>query len=160
MFAEDIISDSSVELSCSYTRFNSADGGVALNVLNNAAVVVRGKARLTEFVSLPTAFISRLGPSSPPRAMVTHWQSLSMSTPPDSDGDVRLIGQIDNQIFKPDVEVGAGGVVIKNEDEISSIVAAMLGSIYAIDMQGKNGFFVQNAVGPPFGGKCPVRQPV
>lgn len=91
--------------------------------------------------------------------MVTSWQSLALSEA-DADGAVRILGQIDNQTFNPDVTISAGAVSIANEQTLSGVLADMLGSIYAINMQGQNGLFVQNAVGPPYGGDCPFKQNV
>ncbi|MDR6384009.1 hypothetical protein [Paraburkholderia caribensis] len=159
-FAEDIVIPDSVSLNCSYKRFDSKDGKVKINVLDNAAVIVRGKARLTNFMSLPTAILNRVGPdSTPPRTMITSWQTLRLSdaTP---NGTVRFIGQVDNQTFDADVEVGLGAVTVNNEQALSKILQDILGSIYLINIQGQNGFFVQNAIGPPFGGNCPFKKNV
>lgn len=157
LFAEDIVTSSALKLQCLYKRFDSTDGKVRLNVLNNAAVVLRGKARLTSFVSLPTALLTRLGPESvPPRQMVTAWQAFAMSEP-DANGLVDVIAQIDNQTFNPTVDIGTGSVNITNEADLTRLRADMLGSIYTVNMQLQNGLFIQNAVGPAYGGDCPFK---
>jgi hypothetical protein len=159
-FAEDIIVPDTISLQCLYKRFDSLDRKVSVNVLNNAAVVLRGKARLTQFVSIPTAILTRLGPdSTPPRTMVTSWQALATSEP-DANGMVKVLAQVDNQTFDPDVTISKGAVPVNNEQELSGVLDDILGSIYVINMQGTNGLFVQNAVGPPFGGDCPFKQNV
>ena len=160
LFAEDIIAPDALKLQCLYRRFDSLDGKVSINVLNNAAVVLRGKARLTQFVSLPTALLTRLGPVSiPPRPMVTAWQAVSLSQR-DSAGNARILDQLDNQTFKPAVDVSTGDVTVTNEAVLASALADMLDSIYLISIQGQNGLFVQNAVGPPYGGDCPLKKVV
>ncbi len=161
LFVEDIVSPESVALDCSYKRFDSGDGQVKVNVLTNAAVVLRAKARLTDYVALPVALLSRFGPEAEgePVKMATTFQAFAMSAPA-ADGSVRILAQIDNQIFKPEVTTSAGTVVINNLDALQGRHQRLLSSVYAIEMQAKNGMFIRNTVGPPFGGGCPVQKPV
>jgi len=158
LFAEDILSSPDVTLQCSYTRYESQDGKVKLNVLNNAAVILRANARLTDYVGLPTALLTRVGPeSTPARKMVTTWQAFRLDSAI-TDGKRRVFAQIDNQIFRPSIQVGVGSVTILNEIEMEATLANMLSSLYVVNMQAQNGFFIQNAVGPAFGGACPLKQ--
>lgn len=161
LFAEDIITLESLKLQCTYKRFDSGDKRVKLNVLSYAAVVLRGDARLPQFVDLPTALINRLGPESqPPRTIKSAWVAYSGFEPAkDAEGKFRFLGQLDYEIFRPEVDVSAGTVVVRNEAQMARLRADMLASLYSINMQAKNGVFVQNLVGPPFGGECPLTQP-
>ncbi|RKR25795.1 hypothetical protein C8C93_1019 [Acidovorax sp. 93] len=160
LFVEDIVAPESVTLDCSYKRFDSGDGQVKVNVLTNAAVVMRAKARLTEYVALPVALLSRFGPEADgePLKMSTTFQAFAMSAPA-ADGFVRVLAQLDNQIFRPEVTASAGTVAITNLDALQAKHQRLLSSVYAIEMQAKNGMFIRNTVGPPFGGNCPVQKP-
>lgn len=159
LFVEDIVAPESVALDCSYKRFDSGDGQVKVNVLTNAAVVLRAKARLTDYVALPVALLSRFGPEpeGEPMKMTTTFQAFAMSAPA-ADGSVRVLAQIDNQIFRPEVTTSPGSVTIENLASLQARLQRMLGSVYSIEMQAKNGIFVRNTVGPPFGGNCQVQK--
>jgi hypothetical protein len=160
LFVEDILIGTDVQLRCLYTTYGTPDGKIRLNVLRNAAVVLTGNARLTSHVGLNTAILSRLGPiSNPARPIVTKWQSISLKEDAKTD-TARIIAQIDNQIFSPDVTVDVGGVRISNEDQQRSVLQDMLHSVYAVDIQADNGMVVKNTVGPPYGEKCPFTIPV
>ena len=78
---------------------------------------------------------------------------------PAADGFVRVLAQLDNQIFRPEVTASAGTVAITNLDALQAKHQRLLSSVYAIEMQAKNGMFIRNTVGPPFGGNCPVQKP-
>jgi hypothetical protein len=157
LFLEDIVTADSVKLECSYKRFDTSDHQVKINVLTNAAVVLRGHARLTDYVSLPTAILSRFGPEPKgPLRMVTTFQGFAM-TPVGADGTVKVLAQIDNQIFVPDVSIGVGTIVVNNLEDLTRLRQGILSSVYSIGMQAKNGLFIQNVVGPPYGGDCPLQ---
>ncbi|MCX4175641.1 MULTISPECIES: hypothetical protein [Paraburkholderia] len=157
LFADDIVTADTVKLDCSYKRYDTADHKVKLNVLTNAAVVVRGRARLTEYVSLPTAILSRFGPEpNAPMQMVTAFQAFAMSAV-GADGTSRIVAQVDNVIFTPDVSIATGTITINNLSEMTIQRQNLLASVYGIGIQAKNGMFTQNTVGPPYGGDCPLQ---
>lgn len=160
LFAEDILTDSDVQLKCLYTRYDTPDGNVGINVVTNAAIMLTGKARLLSHVGLRTAILSRLGPlSTPPRSMTTSWQALALK--PDVASDTAIVfAQLDNQTFSPDVSVDNGGVRIANEAQLRQVLQDILRSVYAVEIQADNGMIIKNTVGPPFGGKCPFSERV
>lgn len=160
LFLEDVILPESLKLQCSYQRFDSKDGKVKLNVLNDAAVILRGSARLTDYIGLQNAFLGRVEPETvPPRKVYTSWQAFSASQPA-SDRTVRIFAQLDNQKFGPEVSIGESTVVVTNESDMVRLMSSMLNSIYLVNMQAKSGMFIQNSVGPPFGGDCPLKMAV
>ena len=160
LFLEDVILPDSLKLQCSYQRFDSKDGKVRLNVLNDAAVILRGNARLTDYIGLQNAFLGRVEPETiPPRKVYSTWQAFSASQPA-ADKTVRILAQLDNQKFGPEVSIGDSTVIVTNESDMIKLMNSMLNSIYLVNMQAKSGVFIQNSVGPPFGGDCPLKMPV
>jgi hypothetical protein len=161
LFLEDVLLPDSVELSCSYQRVSSQNGKVHLDVLNNASVVLRGRARLLNHVGLQSAVLSRFGPdSTPPRKMVTSWQAYALAPTVAADGTSKLLAQLDNQPFKADLGISEQTVFVKNAAQLERLRNDMLGSLYAINIQAANGMFIRNTVGPPFAKDCPVTKQV
>lgn len=157
LYLEDVIQPDSFELSCFYDRFDSTSGNVKVNVLSNAALVLRGKARLTKYVSVPNAIITRLadtgtGSGSP------IFQTFAMSEP-DANGTARFLAQVDSVYFRPVAQIAASTVTITNLNEIVEARRKLTTSIYGLEMQAVNGETVLNSVGPAFGGNCPVQKP-
>lgn len=156
LFAEDILTDTNVVLKCTYTRYNTPDGSIGVNVITNAAAILSGKARLVSHVGLSTVILTRLGPTSTAvRPMVTRWLSLS-TKPNDRTDTAEILAQIDNQTFREVVETSAGAIRLVNEDQMNRALQDMLRSVYTIEIQYDNGISVVNTVGPPFGGNCPL----
>jgi hypothetical protein len=161
LFLEDILLPDSVELSCSYQRVSSQNGKVQLDVLNNTSVVLRGRARLLDYIGLPSAVLARFGPdSTPPRKMVTAWQAYALSPNTAADGTAKLLAQLDNQAFKADLDITEQTVFVKNAAQLEHLRNDILGSVYAVNIQAANGTFIRNTVGPPFAKDCPVTKQV
>lgn len=158
LYLEDVIQPESFELSCFYERFDSTTGSVKTNVLSNAALVLKGKARLTKYVSVPNAIVTRLvdtgtGTVSP------SFQAFSMSAP-DAEGTARFLAQVDSYHFKPVAQLAANTVTVTNLQDIVIKRRKLMDAIYGLEMQAANGQTVLNSVGPAFGGNCPVQKPV
>lgn len=158
LYLEDIIQPESFELSCFYERFDSTTGSVKTNVLSNAALVLKGKARLTKYVSVQNAIVTRLvdtgtGTVSP------IFQTFSMSAP-DAEGTARFLAQLDSYHFMPVAQLAANTVTVTNLQDIVMKRRKLLDAIYGLEMQAANGQTVLNSVGPAFGGNCPVQKPV
>jgi hypothetical protein len=86
------------------------------------------------------------------------FQSIAISEP-DAYGTARIKAQLDTIRFNPKVELSVNSVKVVNMDDIVTARKRLLGSIYGLEIQAKNGLVIMNSVGPPFGGNCPVQMP-
>lgn len=157
LFLEDIIVPESFELSCFYKRFDSISGNIKTNVLDSAALILRAQARLSDFVSVPNAIVSRLADHGSGVGS-SMFQSVAISEP-DAYGTARIKAQLDTIRFNPIAELSVNSVKVVNMDDIVAARKRLLGSIYGLEIQAKNGLVVMNSVGPPYGGNCPVQMP-
>ena len=157
LYVEDIVQPDTFEMNCYYKRFDSNSGNIKTNVLNTAALVLTGKARLTNYVSVPTAIVSRLGDTGVGSGSPI-FQSFSMAVP-DAMGTARFKAQLDTIYFNPTANITDNAVTVTNLNDIVAARKRALGSIYGLEIQARNGQTVMNSVGPAYGGDCPVQMP-
>ena len=157
LFLEDIITADSFVLDCSYKQFNGSDiqgKPIKADVVTNISVNLRGAVRMADFVSVKAATLARFGPDAGTLHIIPTFPALTLSAT--HQGNARISATLDNAILHPDVSVTAGSIAVNNLADLTQQRDFLQNSVYSIAMQAKNGLTIQNTVGPPYGGECPI----